>query len=71
MRSKGFKIPQLIKIDTQGSELDIVRGASDFIDKVYFLYPECPLTKYNEGSPSFEEYIDFLKSNGFVPSGSG
>ena len=71
MRSKGLKIPQLIKIDTQGSELDILTGASHFIDKVYFLYLECPLSKYNEGAPSFDEYIDFLKSNGFVPCGAG
>lgn len=71
VRSKGLKIPQLIKIDTQGSELDILRGSTDFLDKVAFVYMECPVDEHNEGSPKFDDYIYFMKHNGFVPSEVG
>ena len=71
VKSKDLMIPQLIKIDTQGSELDILGGATDFLDKVPFIYLECPVDEYNEGSPKFDDYIYFLKHNGFVASEVG
>lgn len=50
-------VPNFIKIDTQGSELDILKGAQSIIDQVDFIYTECPIIRYNEGAPSISEYL--------------
>ena len=44
----------LIKIDTQGSELDIITGGM-----------EVSITQYNEGSPLYEEVLVFMREAGF------
>lgn len=58
--------PDFIKIDTQGSELDILSGAS-FLDKVNEIYCECPFLRYNTGAPNLQEYLDFFTDKNFIP----
>jgi len=58
--------PQFIKLDTQGSELDILSGAS-FLDKVNFIYCECPIINYNAGAPDMSEYLRFFRKQQFIP----
>lgn len=60
-------VPNFIKIDTQGSELDILKGAQSIIDQVDFIYTECPIIRYNEGAPSISEYLEFFRSKNFIP----
>jgi FkbM family methyltransferase len=60
-------IPEFIKIDTQGSEIDILQGAESILDKVNIIYCECPIIQYNLGSPNIQEYLDFFKKINFVP----
>jgi len=62
----NLSIPQFIKIDTQGSELDILSGAS-FLDQVDLIYIECPIIQYNKGAPSMQDYLNFFKSRMFIP----
>jgi len=57
-----------IKIDTQGSELDILRGGINALSKAKIVLLECPVLKYNLGAPKFDDYIDFMESNNFYPS---
>ena len=64
---KNFKLPNLIKMDTQGSELDVLEGASKSIDKCKLIYLECPVINYNKNSPNFVNYIEYLDSLGFIP----
>lgn len=59
--------PNLIKIDTQGSELDILKGGIHLLKHASLIYLECPVLPYNTGAPSFDAYISFLQSNGFIP----
>lgn len=59
--------PDLLKIDTQGSELDILSGAQHVIRDLKVLIVECPIVKYNVGAPSLQEYIDKIIQWGFVP----
>lgn len=66
-RSANLPIPQFIKIDTQGSELDILSGADSFIKDVDLIYTECPIVKYNAGAPNIQEYLDFFKQREFIP----
>lgn len=57
----------LIKIDCQGSEIPILKGASDILDKTDFIILEIPLFgQYNEGVPNFLEHIIYMNSIGFI-----
>lgn len=60
--------PNFIKIDTQGSELDILQGAESILPDVDLIYLECPMAKYNIGAPNMQQYLDYLASQNFVPS---
>jgi FkbM family methyltransferase len=64
-----YKIPKpdFIKIDTQGSELDILSGAIDTMRDVKLIYTECPIIQYNSGSPGIQEYLNFFKKINFIP----
>ena len=59
-QSYNLPTPQFIKIDTQGSELDILAGAESFIQDVDLIYTECPIVCYNAGAPNIQDYLDFL-----------
>jgi FkbM family methyltransferase len=63
----NLPIPQFIKIDTQGSELDILSGAEGILDRVDLIYTECPIVRYNSGAPDFQEYLNFFKKHKFIP----
>jgi FkbM family methyltransferase len=57
-----------IKIDTQGSELDILKGGLKTISKSKFIMIECSTIQerlYNKGSCSINEVIEFMKINNF------
>jgi FkbM family methyltransferase len=62
----NLPIPNFIKIDTQGSELDVLAGAS-FLDQVDLVYTECPIICYNKGAPTIQEYLNFFKIRNFIP----
>ena len=59
-------IPNFIKLDTQGSELDILSGFTK-LDLVDFCYVECPIINYNKGAPQINDYLDYFRGNKFVP----
>lgn len=60
--------PNFIKIDTQGSELDILRGAETMLPNVDLVYLECPIGKYNLGAPNMQEYLEYMAGQNFIPS---
>ena len=55
----------LIKIDTQGSELDIINGGSKLCSKSKGILLEVSLTQYNENAPLYDEVIKFMNDFGF------
>ena len=58
----------LIKIDCQGAEIPILKGAISIYSKTDFILLEIPFFgQYNEGVPSFLEHIRFMDEIGFVP----
>jgi len=66
---KRFKITNLnnlIKLDVQGSELDILKGLNEQIYKFEVIILETSLKQYNKKSPLFFEIINFMNSKDFV-----
>lgn len=56
----------LIKIDTQGSELDILEGGKKIAKKAKGILLEVSFTVYNEGAPLYDEVLDYMNKYGFV-----
>ena len=59
------QIFDLIKMDVQGSELDIIQGSPGFIHKTKFLWLELQPHNYNIGAPSAGKVIGYLNQIGF------
>jgi len=62
-------LPDFIKMDTQGSEVDIMKGGSVALEHAKIALIEVPVMPYNTGAPNFNDYIDTMYSYGFIPSG--
>lgn len=63
----NLPIPNFVKLDTQGSELDILAGATKVMGKAAMFYVECPIIPYNLGAPTMSEYVGFFLDNNYVP----
>jgi FkbM family methyltransferase len=55
----------MLKIDTQGYELEVLKGATGLLDQVVCMQVELSLVSLYEGAPSFLEMIGHAKSLGF------
>jgi FkbM family methyltransferase len=57
-----------IKIDCQGAEIPILKGATSILHKTDFILLEIPFFgEYNKGVPNFLEHIKYMDSIGFIP----
>ena len=61
-----FTQPSFIKIDTEGSELDILKGSKKTLLNVSGLEVECSFHQLREGQPLFEEIRSYLENLDFV-----
>lgn len=60
-------IPQVLKVDTQGFELSILKGAEKILPQVNILLLECWLFKgYGKNTPLLADIIQYLYKFGFV-----
>ena len=57
--------PDFIKIDTQGAELNILRGAADFLDSALGLELEVEFQEMYVGQPLFSDVDSFVRGKGF------
>ena len=68
VKKNYLPMPDLIKIDTQGSELDILKGSSKVLKNCKILYLECPISsKFNLNGKNILDYIKYLHSLDFLP----
>jgi len=65
VKERGFPPPDFIKIDVQGSEIDILKGATETLKSVKDLVVELQHTAYNKGAPQVQESLPFIESLGF------
>jgi FkbM family methyltransferase len=57
--------PALLKIDVQGSELDVLKGAHDLIDHFDAIYVECSFIQLYENQPLFGDIVEWTAPRGF------
>lgn len=53
----------LLKLDTQGSEILIMEGLKEKLKNVSFIEVECSTYDYNQGGCKFIDVLEFLKQN--------
>ena len=55
----------MIKLDVQGSELKILQGLDDLIDKFEIIILETSLHNYNKDAPLFNEVLTFMTNKNY------
>ncbi len=60
-----IKSPSLLKIDTEGGELEVLRSGKKTLKKIDYVVLELPLTKNFENSYTFSDAILAMRENGF------
>jgi len=65
VKEKKFKLPDLVKIDVQGCEVDILKGMTETLKTCKHLIVELQHSQYNIGAPLNVESISFIESLGF------
>lgn len=62
---KKYPPPDLLKIDVQGCEIDILKGAKNLLVHVKHLIVELQHVQYNIGARTIDESIPIIESMGF------
>ncbi len=57
----------LLKVDTQGFELEVLLGATESLQKIAALQLEISLLPLYEGAPLIEDIVSHVRAAGFVP----
>jgi FkbM family methyltransferase len=65
VKENNIPYPDLIKIDVQGSELDILKGAINVLNHTHIIIIEMQHTEYNEGAPNVLITKSYLESIGW------
>ena len=63
---KNFEQPNFIKIDTEGSELDILKGSNKTLLNTFGLEVECSFHQLRENQPLFGDVRKYLEKLDFV-----
>lgn len=66
VEADGLVGPVLCKLDVQGYELEVLRGAPETLRHVDALVVELAFERHYEGQPLFTEMLDELAGRGFV-----
>ena len=61
----GFADADFLKIDVQGYELEVLKGASSILSSVEFVLVESSLIPINKGCPLIHEVMAFMAARGF------
>jgi FkbM family methyltransferase len=63
--------PDTIKIDVQGFELKVLKGAKKVLSKAEYLVIELSLRNFYSGQPKLHEILEFLDDNHYFMVGRG
>jgi FkbM family methyltransferase len=62
---KEFPAPDLIKMDVQGAELDILKGAEETLKTAKHIILELQVVEYNKGAPLRDDVIAYMNTIGY------
>jgi FkbM family methyltransferase len=62
----GWPLPDMIKMDVQGAEVDILKGATRCLSKCKDVILEAQHVNYNDGAPKVRDVIQYMESLGFT-----
>lgn len=65
VKEYGFPLPDLVKMDVQGAELDIVAGGAETLKHAQRMILELQHTNYNDGAPKANEVLPVLEKHGW------
>jgi FkbM family methyltransferase len=65
VRENQLPLPQLIKFDIQGAEIDAMTGAPQSLADCSALITEVALVTYNKGAPLFGDVVSRIGQSGF------
>jgi FkbM family methyltransferase len=65
VRLKPLPLPDLIKMDVQGAELDVIKGSVETIKNIKHIILELQVVEYNKGAPLRDEVIKYMDEQGF------
>lgn len=68
-RLKQFPLPDFLKLDVQGAELDVLKGSLECLANVDHVILELQKVEYNRGAPLFDAVITWMAEQGFECQG--
>lgn len=63
---QGIDHINFLKIDTEGYDLEVLKGATGILPEVDFVQAETSMNRYNRFHVSYQEVFDFMSDNGFM-----
>lgn len=66
LNMRGIKKVDFIKLDVQGYELEVLKGATNSLSKAEVVLMEVSLIEINKGAPLIAEVMSFMNNKGFV-----
>lgn len=67
IEANSLPVPDFLKLDTQGSEYQILMGAQKNLQSMKVVLIELPITQMNIGAAKLSEIVEFMESQNFVP----
>jgi hypothetical protein len=61
-----LQAPFLLKLDVQGAELDVLRGAEALLQQADYALLEVSFFEFFAGGPQFADVIAFMQARGFA-----
>jgi FkbM family methyltransferase len=58
-------VPDMLKMDVQGAELDILEGAKKILPRIKWIYLEVSFVPCNEGAPLFDTVYRYISDRGY------
>ena len=66
IQTKEIIMPELVKIDVQGFELEVLKGGQECLNRAQVFIIECRLFSSSERVPVFHQIVNFMLENKYI-----